>query len=179
MSINEKTKTLFTKVRDIPYGDIHSRNPEDVYVKNKGTCSGKHELLKELYSEIGLKVRDFIAMHSFNDLKVDFPPDIKEILNNTRIHDPHNFIKILVNGRWVTIDATWDKPLKRFGFMVNEGWDGKSDMKLCVVSTKIFETKNPMESKNQIIAGMPHDMQETRKLFLKKLSEWMDTIRQE
>lgn len=44
---------LFEKVRDIPYGDIGSRDPQDVYKKNKGTCSGKHELLKELYKELG------------------------------------------------------------------------------------------------------------------------------
>jgi hypothetical protein len=30
------------------------------------------------------------------------------------------------------VDATWDRPLKRAGFPVNEHWDGRSDTKCAV-----------------------------------------------
>src|SRR3989338_3898170 len=141
LPLKKKIIKLFEKVRDVPYGDIGSRDPTDVYEKNKGTCSGKHELLKELCKELGIKVKNFIAMHKFNDLKVRFPDEIKKILNTTEIIDPHNFLKIFVGNKWIIVDATWDKNLKDLGFIVNENWDGKSDMKIAVIPYETFETK--------------------------------------
>ena len=175
--LNEKIIKLFERVRDISYGSIGSRDPKDVYEKSKGTCSGKHELLKELYQELGIEVKDFIAMHKFNDLNVDFPDNIKEILNRTEIIDPHNFFKIKIDDNWITIDITWDKPLKRVGFPITEDWDGKSDMELCVVPIKIIEIENPIEMKKQKISELPEKVQKDRKLFLNKLTEWLDTVR--
>ncbi|HID42165.1 MAG TPA: hypothetical protein EYP30_00030 [Archaeoglobaceae archaeon] len=66
---NERTLIrIFERVRDIPYGIINSRNPEDVYRKNKGTCSGKHLLLKELYLTLGMRVKDVICFHLNEEL---------------------------------------------------------------------------------------------------------------
>lgn len=174
---DKKIVILFEKVRDIPYGDIGSRDPQEVCENNKGTCSGKHELLKELYKELGLEVKDFIAMHRFNDLKVKFPEEIKQILKRTEISDPHNFFKIHINNKWITVDVTWDKPLKKLGFIVNENWDGKSDMKLCVAPLEIIETENPIEFKKQRISKFPEQVQRDRKLFLQKMTEWLDKTR--
>jgi hypothetical protein len=174
---DKKIIKLFEKVRDIPYGDIGSRNSYDVYNNNKGTCSGKHELLKELYQELGLKTKDFIAMHKFNDLPVKFPIKIKKILNKAEIIDPHNFFKIYIDNKWVTIDVTWDSPLKKLGFPINENWDGKSDMKVSVIPIKIYEVTDSIEAKKQEIAKLPESLQLIRKDFLKNMTEWLDTIR--
>jgi len=179
LPLKEKIIKLFEKVRDIPYGDIGSRDPEDVYKKNKGTCSGKHELLKELYTELGIKTKNFIAMHEFNDLSVRFPNEIKEILNRNRLVDPHNFLKIFIDGKWVIVDATWDKLLKEYGFTVNENWDGKKDMKIGVVVKEIIETDNPLEVKEQKIGSLPIEVQKDRKLFLKELNKWLEKLRKE
>lgn len=168
---------LFEKVRDIPYGDIGSRSPEDVYLQNKGTCSGKHELLKELYQELGIQIQDFIAMHRFKDLPVAYPENIKEILERSDIVDPHNFFKMNLEGKWIAVDVTWDTPLKRFGFPVNEEWNGKTDMKICVAPIEIIETDNPMEIKKQKIAQLPEEVQKDRKLFLQELTKWIETVR--
>ncbi|MCK4555384.1 MAG: hypothetical protein KAT83_02150 [Candidatus Aenigmarchaeota archaeon] len=175
--LNDKITKLFEIVRDIPYGDIGSRDPWDVYEKNRGTCSGKHELLKELYKELGIQVKDFIAMHKFNDLKIDFPSDIKEVLNRTKIIDPHNFFKILIDDKWICVDITWDKPLKKLGFVVNENWDGKTDMELCVIPIEILETEDPIGLKKKKICELPEQVQLDRKLFLKKMTEWFDSVR--
>ena len=40
--------------------------------------------------------------------------------------------RVRINHRWVLVDATWDRRLKRAGFPVNEHWDGQSDT-LCAV----------------------------------------------
>jgi len=169
--------TLFEKVRDIPYGDIGSRSSEDVYANNKGTCSGKHELLKELYQELGIETKDYVAMHKFKDMPVNFPENIKMILDRSDIVDPHNFFKINVNGSWIVVDVTWDKPLKKFGFPVNENWDGKSDMQICVVPLEIIETNNPMDLKKERISKLSEEVQKDRKLFLQELTNWVETIR--
>ncbi|MFC1810651.1 hypothetical protein ACFLZH_04075 [Patescibacteria group bacterium] len=177
-NLKEKIISLFEKVRDIPYGDIGSRNPDDVLKMNKGTCSGKHELLKKLFIEIGVEVKDFIVMHTFNDLNVNYPENIKEILKRTEISDPHNFIKILVDEKWLTVDATWDKPLKGLGFPINENWDGESNMDLCVAEgEKIFEVDDPISSKKEEINKFPENVKKDRRIFLQELTKWLDSCR--
>ena len=177
ISLNEKIIKLFEFVRDIPYGNIGSRDPDEVYKQNKGTCSGKHELLKKFYKELGIQVKDFIAMHKFNDFKVDFPEEIKEVLNRTEIIDPHNFFKILVDDSWITVDVTWDKPLKSLGFPVTEDWDGKSDMELCIIPIEIIETDDPIGLKKEKLSELPENVQSDRKLFLERMTSWLETVR--
>lgn len=165
---------LFEKVRDIPYGDIGSRRPEDVYKKNKGTCSGKHELLKELYHQLGIQTSDFIAMHRFKNLAIKYPQYIQTILDRSDIVDPHNFLKIKLGENWIIVDATWDEPLARLGFPVNENWDGESDMQICVQPFEIFETSDPIASKQQKVSEMSESARKDRALFLKELTVWLD-----
>ena len=176
----QKIIRLFEKVRDIPYADIGSRNASDVFKQNKGTCSGKHELLKELYQEIGVQVKNFLIMHRFKYMSVNYSAEIKKILDRSDILDPHNFIKILVNNKWIIVDATWDKALKKLGFIVNENWDGHSDMKITVVPTgNIYETTNPILLKKELISKLSAQVQKDRKLFLKELTKWLDKLRSE
>ncbi len=177
-SLEAKIITLFEKVRDIPYGDIGSRNPLDVYKQNRGTCSGKHELLKALYKELGIPVKDFIIMHRFKELPILFPINIQKILNTTDIIDPHNFIKIEIDGKWITVDVTWDKNLKKLGFPINENWDGKTNLNISVVPEgKIYEAENPIELKQKLISKQAKIAQKERKLFLKAVTEWLDKAR--
>ncbi len=177
--LNQKIITLFERVRDIPYGDIGSRNPTDVYKQNKGTCSGKHELLKELYQQLGIQVKSYLVMHHFKKMPVKFPNHIQNILNKRNILDPHNFLKILVSKKWITVDVTWNKPLKKLGFPVNENWDGKTDMQIAVMPKgKIFETNDPISLKKQLISQLSDQVQKDRKLFLSELTEWLDLLRE-
>ncbi|NQU99685.1 MAG: hypothetical protein HQ538_03015 [Parcubacteria group bacterium] len=179
-SLDQKIVTLFEKVRDIPYGSIGSRDPLDVYKQNKGTCSGKHELLKVLYKELEIPVKDFIIMHRFKKLPVKFPNDVQEILDRTDIVDPHNFFKIQRDDVWFTVDITWDKALKKLEFPVTEKWDGKSDMEIAVaLGGRIYETDDPITLKKKLISKLPEQTQKERKLFLKKLTSWLDYLRKE
>ena len=176
-SLAEQVIILAEKVRDIPYGDIGSRDPLEVYHNNQGTCSGKHELLKLLYHELGIKTRDMIAMHRFKDMPVQYPSHIQDLLQSADIIDPHNFFQIERNGKWISVDITWDKPLKKLGFIVNEEWDGYSDMEICVVSHEIFEVENPIEFKTQKIDTLPEEVKRSRKLFLEELTAWLTELR--
>lgn len=177
-SFDEKVIRLFERVRDIPYGNINSRNPLDVYQKNKGTCSGKHELLKVLYRGMGISVKDFLILHRFRDMKIKWPEKIEAILETEDFIDPHNFLKIEIKGKWITVDATWDKPLEKLGFYVNQNWEGKNDMKLVVQEGgSVQETDNPFDLKEKLISQMPESAQKNRKQFLSELSSWLEEWR--
>lgn len=47
----------FLLVRDMPYIRASSRDPEVIIREWRGTCSGKHYLLKGLFAELGYKSR--------------------------------------------------------------------------------------------------------------------------
>lgn len=179
---------LFENVRDIPFGSMGSRDPEDVYEKNMGTCSGKNLLLRELYDEIGIETKDMLTLHRFNDLVwfpthsyplLQLPAEVEEILNVGPLYDFHNYTRIRVNGKWINVDATFDKPLNKYGFVVNENWNGKTDMTLCVVGTyKIWDCGDKgLEEKDRMTKLLPEKIQRNRKLFLRKLTEWIAELR--
>src|SRR3990172_6600207 len=46
-------ETAYTLVRDMPYTRASSRSPETIIQEWRGTCSGKHYLLKRLFAELG------------------------------------------------------------------------------------------------------------------------------
>ncbi len=141
-----------------------------------------------MYDEIGLQTKDMLTLHRFNDLVwfpidsyplVQIPTEVKEILNKGPIYDFHNFIKILINGKWINVDATFDKPLKKYGFIINENWNGKTDMIMCIVgTTKIWDCGHQgLEMKSKMTALLPENIQRNRLLFLKKLTEWISELR--
>ncbi|MBD3193397.1 MAG: hypothetical protein GF308_22365 [Candidatus Heimdallarchaeota archaeon] len=184
LPFEQKVIKLFQKVRDIPFGRMGSRDPEVVYEKNMGTCSGKNLLLRELYDELGIKTKDMLTLHRFNDLIwfptesypiLNLPTKLKEILKQGSIYDFHNFVKIYVNDKWIDVDATFDKPLKKYGFIINDDWDGKSDMTMCVVGTKkIWDCHHKgLEEKERLTALLPEKVQRTRKMFLRQLTDWI------
>lgn len=47
----------FLLVRDMPYTRASSRDPETIIQEWRGTCSGKHYLLKSLFAELGYTSR--------------------------------------------------------------------------------------------------------------------------
>lgn len=164
---------VFERVRDIPYGVIGTRDPEQVYLRNIGTCSGKNFLFFELASALGFEARHFVCSHSFRAFPVKLPPHLKKMLDEQDILDYHNFVKVLVDGRWLTVDVTWDMPLKKYGFPVNDNLDGK----ISCVPIETWETTDPEKFKEDHIASMPKAEQDMRKLFLHGLSEWVSGLR--
>lgn len=180
---------VFEKARDILFGNIGSRDPKDVYEKNKGTCSGKNFLLKEVYKGIGLQTKDMICLQRWKDLiwfpddtygLVDLPDELKHMLDQDEIVDFHNYVKILVDGKWITVDATIDLSLKKLGFYTTEHWDGKSDMPLCFVgSHKVWDCgDNGAEKKAELTGKLPEEIQEARHQFLVSLTGWIDNLRE-
>lgn len=180
---------VFEKARDILFGNIGSRDPKDVYEKNKGTCSGKNFLLRELYKGIGVQTKDMICLQRWKDLiwfpddtygLVSLPEELQQMLEEVEIVDFHNYVKILVDGKWITVDATIDIPLKKLGFYTTEHWDGKTDMPLCFVgSHKVWDCGDTgTEKKAELTGKLPVEIQEARHRFLVTLTGWIDRLRE-
>lgn len=177
--LDKKLSILFNKVRDIPYGNIGSRNPKQVYLQQKGTCSGKHELLKGLLTALKIPVKNYIILHSFNQLPVKYPKEIRTFLSKNNIVDPHNFLKIKIGKHWQIVDVTWDLSLEKLGFPVNKTWNIDKDCNISVVQGgQIFETDNPLEKKLELLSEFSVKEQENRKQFLLLLTNWLNKERE-
>ena len=181
---------IFNQVRDIPFGRSGTRDPEQVFIRNKGTCSGKSFLIRDLYLEIGLEVRDMICLQRWRDLiwfptdtypVVDFPPDLRRMLERIEIVDFHNYLEVKKDGKWLSVDVSIDRPLTALGFYTTLEWDGKTSMPLCFVETgKSWNCGlQGEEKKKELTSQLPVVIREARNKFLEALTAWIDQFRLE
>jgi hypothetical protein len=94
--------------------------------------------------------------------------------------DHHLCLKIQIDKKWILVDATWDPPLKKVGFPVNENWNGLSDTKLAVNSTQ--ETMNEdAEGRYRYILEKEkkytNEYMEKCDEFYRALNNWMMILR--
>ena len=165
---------LFERVRDLPYSYPSSRDPATVLQQGRGSCSGKHYLLGEMFRLLGLPVRHMICTHRFNESPLPFPPPMQEMLRKNEIVDLHDYLQITVNDGWVDIDATWERGLREFGFPVNEEWDGASSMILSVVPEDYtVAQRDPERLKEELLSKLTRRQRVLRKQFLEALSNWI------
>ena len=168
---------VFERVRDIPYSYPASRDPLTVLQQRRGSCSGKHYLLGEMFRMLSLPVRHMICTHHFNESPLPFPPPMQEILRKNEIVDLHDYLQIGVNGGWVDVDATWERGLREFGFPVNEEWDGASPMILSVVPEDLaIAERAPERLKEELLSKLTPRQRALRKQFLEALSSWIDEL---
>lgn len=168
---------VFERVRDFPYYYPSSRDPEEVLRAGRGSCSGKHYLLAELFRGLGVKVRHLICTHRFNESPIGFPEELQAMLRKNEIVDVHDYLQILIDERWIDVDATWPSALREYGFPVNEEWDGVSPMLLSVVPEEILVVQgDPEKKKEELLARLTPRQRQLRKQFLESLSAWVNEI---
>lgn len=168
---------LFEKVRDIPYAYPTSRDPVEVLTNSRGSCSGKHYLLGEMYRRLGLPARHLICSHRFNESPIVFPEEMQETLRKNEIVDLHDYLQVEVDGLWVDVDATWEAGLRAFGFPVNEDWDGKSPMALSVVAEELtFVERDPERQKEAMLSKLTPRQRTLRSQFLEALNDWVQEL---
>ncbi|MDD5041308.1 MAG: hypothetical protein PHX87_03485 [Candidatus Peribacteraceae bacterium] len=170
-------KAAYAFVRDIAYGDIGSRGAHDVLLARKGTCSGKHALLKMLFESLGYEVQSWFAEHDFSKFPIrPWPQELQEFAGKT-IPDFHDFLKVNIGGEWITVDAVFDASLVRLGFPLLQ-WDGKMSMELPIHALRVFPAEVDVEShKKALIASLPQEDQAQRKKFLSSLTAWLEQER--
>ena len=146
----------FTLVRDMPYTRASSRDSETIIAEWRGTCSGKHYLLKKLFAELGYHSR-LIACTTVTliDPK-EVRGKLRKLLEQShgRFVDVHNYLTLELPDREMIVDATWPLATKGMGTVVNERFVlGENQQIACepIKTWVVPEEGDSQEFKNKIL----------------------------
>ena len=112
----------FLLVRDMPYTRASSRDPETTIHEWRGTCSGKHYLLKGLFAELGYASR-LIACTTVAQIDPKKTRGkLRALLEQSggRFVDVHNYLILELPEKEMIVDATWPLATRGMGTVVNE-----------------------------------------------------------
>ena len=146
----------YTLVRDMPYTRASSRDSETIIEEWRGTCSGKHYLLKKLFAELGYSSR-LIACTTVTLID---PKDVRGKLrrlleqSNGRFVDVHNYLILGLPDGEMIVDATWPLATKGMGTVVNEKFVlGENQQIACdpIKSWVVPEDGDSQDFKNEIL----------------------------
>lgn len=146
----------FFLVRDMPYTRASSRDPEITIQEWRGTCSGKHYLLKSLFAELGYKSR-LIACTTVAYIDPrDISGKLRELLEQSagRFVDVHNYLILELPEGEMIVDATWPLTTKGMGTVVNENFVLGENHQIACTPIKTWvvpEDRDSQEFKNEIL----------------------------
>ena len=173
-------EAVFSLVRDMPYERASTRDAATTILEWRGTCSGKHYLLNDLFDELGFKSRIFMATHTFTQQNTQhFPEQLRGLLSDGPVPDVHTFLKIKSrddSDEWVDIDATWPIQTKCLGMRVNERFQPHANMDLACEPIEIFEVPalaDPQIFKEQLIYSHCGSQDGQRDKFIEEMSRWL------
>jgi transglutaminase-like putative cysteine protease len=175
-SRREALIAVFNHIRDIPYCVLPELNHPQHYQRileiHAGSCTPKHLLMAEMCRRLGRDVLLAIYPYRWAEFEDLYPPRLRKL---ARLMPPgsHLACKVLINGRYVLMDATVDPPLGRIGLPVNECWDGESDTSLPVLPTGDEEIYHPSE----VLLMLPPRLDTVARTFYAGLNEYFGRIR--
>ena len=146
----------FLLVRDMPYTRASSRDPETIIQEWRGTCSGKHYLLKRLFVELGYASR-LIACTTvtYIDPK-EVRGKLRKLLEQSegRFVDVHNYLVLELPEKEMIVDATWPLATKGMGTVVNERFVLGQNHQIACEPLKTWvvpEDRNAQEFKDELL----------------------------
>lgn len=149
-------RIAFRLVRDMPYMRASDRQPETLIREWRGTCSGKHYLLKDLYAEMGIPSRLMACTHvAYIDPK-KAAPELRQLLEQTggRFVDVHNYLVLELSEGEMIVDATWPQATAKYGFPVNEYFKLGSDQQIAcdpIECWPVPEDRDPQDFKQGLL----------------------------
>lgn len=180
----KKRISVFERVREIPYAIqteqfSPEKGPAELLKKNKGFCISKHYFLGMAYERLKIPVKYCTYLFRWDDLDVAYPVKLKKRAKALPCVY-HLACKILINGKWILVDATWDKVLKDAGFPVNKKWDGETDTLNAVNPLKEFIHESASERAEKFNnIGNSYKLSEKIKLlkFSREFNKWLEELR--
>lgn len=168
---------IYHAVRNLPYASRGSRHPADVLESREGSCSGKHLLLRDLLRRSGERAEietvegDFAAGMP----EVDSMPEALRVwVRDGGIRDFHQYVVWRGPAGEAKLDATWPDSLARFGFPVNEDWDGCGDTRIALEPTRVVgRTEDLVPFKEGLLATLTSKEAADRLDFLSLLTDWL------
>jgi hypothetical protein len=176
---------VFEHIRDIPYAivpelrDPHA-GPPGLLTMNKGSCVPKHFLLALMFEKLGLKIKYATYLFKWDDPRIKYPDELRKLVRRMPVTG-HLACKALINGKWVLVDATWDLPLKKMGFPVNERWDGVSDTQNAVIPIEEIVHENLDERVDHSAKQRRSYTDEEIRVYEEltgKLNTWLASVRE-
>jgi len=146
----------FTLVRDMPYTRASSREPETIIREWRGTCSGKHYLLKGLFAELGYSSRLIACTTVAHIDPKEVRGKLRTLLEQSdgRFVDVHNFLILELPEGEMVVDATWPITTKGMGTVVNEHFVLGENHQIACVPLKTWvvpEDRDSQEFKDEIL----------------------------
>lgn len=115
---------LVEAVRALPYGRPSDRTVEGMLRERRGTCSTKHlflaRRLAERFPETEPQIVHRVYTLDLPRARALFGAQIAETITDEGLVDVHRYITVMLNGRCVTLDATFP----------GTTWDGCSSLPL-------------------------------------------------
>ena len=104
------------------YVRASSRDPQITVQEWRGTCSGKHYLLKGLFAELGYTSRLIACSTVAHIDPKSVQGKLRELLEQSggRFVDVHNYLVLELPGKDMIVDATWPLATRGMGTVVNE-----------------------------------------------------------
>ena len=177
----------FLLVRDMPYIRANSRDPETTIQEWRGTCSGKHYLLKKLFAELGYAARLIACTTVAHIDPKKARGKLRKLLEQSegRFVDVHNYLVLELPGKEMIVDATWPLATKGMGTVVNERFVlGENHRIACepIQTWVVPEGGDSQEFKNEILKASftPQELAH-REEFIKTLgiltnSRWIRSL---
>ena len=146
----------FLLVRDMPYIRASSRDPETIIREWRGTCSGKHYLLKSLFAELGYASRLIACTTVVHIDPKEARGKLRKLLEQSegRFVDVHNYLILELPAKEMIVDATWPLATKGMGTVVNERFVLGQDQQIACEPIKTWvvpEDRNSQEFKDEIL----------------------------
>lgn len=146
---------VFYLVRDMPYGRASSRDPLTTILEWRGTCSGKHYLLRPLFAELGLRADLMACTTRITSENAPYlPRELRRLLAAGPIIDIHNYLVLYTRCGPMRVDATWPLSMKTLGLAVNEEFVWGRDMVLAcdpIVHQVVPDDGDPQVLKERLL----------------------------
>ena len=167
----------FALVRDMPYRRASSRRPEAIIEEWRGTCSGKHYLLADVFCELGLESQVIMCTHRFTAENTGhFPAELRELVAASPVPDVHTYLRVKTAEGWMVVDATWPSSAGPLGMTVNREFRPGSDMTIAcdpIETLPVPEGRDPQEFKEETIRDFCGDSSGVRDDFIEGMGRWL------
>ena len=168
---------VFALVRDMPYRRASSRKPEAIIEEWRGTCSGKHYLLADIFRELGLESRVIMCTHRFTAENTGhFPAELRKLVAQGPVPDVHTYLRVNTVEGSMVVDATWPSSAGPLGMTVNRDFRPGSDMTIAcdpIETLPVPEGWDPQDFKEQVIREFCGESSAVRDEFIVGLSRWL------
>ncbi|MFA6184723.1 MAG: hypothetical protein WCT51_04830 [Candidatus Shapirobacteria bacterium] len=156
---------IFNQIRDLPYKIPITSKEEDF------CCSGKTISLKNILEKKGYRVRYRVCSFSWNS--IDLPSEVLKISHENL--STHVYLEILIDNKWIIMDATWDPKLKKF-FHIND-WNNKDNNQIAVEPIETFTIEKSLDIMEKTDEKEIVDDLKINGEFYQAFNNWLEEVR--